>query len=356
MKFGFCYIPNRVPVVNGDAAAWYGQLMAQWTTADRLGFDMVMIAEHRYGGYGFSSPPVVAQAIASATRRIRVGTAVALIGHRHPIHSAEHWAAVDLLSGGRLDFGIGRGIWPYDMDVMGIAHDTSRARFEEAWQAVRRLWTEDDVTHEGTFWQFEHHTLFPKPLQRPHPPVYVGCNATPESYEWAGRNGFHILTSPFLLKSTALQRELLDRYREALAGAGHDPARFDVLGNYHLFIGESEAAVAEARTYILNYLGFIRATSSKARLQGDDYRVYRETDAMRSDVDDMLANRAITGTPARCRERIAELAEACGLSGWIFHINYGGVPHTRVLDQMELFAAEVLPAFRTAAVAATGRA
>lgn len=343
MKFGFCYIPNHVPEVNGDARSWYGQLLEQWTLADRLGYDQIFIAEHRYGGYGFCSTPVIAQAIASATERIRIGTAVALIAQRHPILSAEHWAAIDVLSGGRLDFGIGRGIWGYDLDVMHVPHEESRARFEEAWSVIRRLWTEDDVSHAGPTWSFEHHTLFPKPLQQPLPPVYVGCNATPESYEWAGRNGFNILVSPFLLKSTDLQRELLDRYRQALAGAGHDTSRFEVLGNYHLFIGESEREAADAETYIVNYLAFLRATSSKERLRGRDYEVYRATDAMRSDLREMLANRAITGTPARCRERIEALADACGLTGWIFHINYGGIPHERVLHQMRLFAATVLP-------------
>jgi len=348
VNVGFCYIPNFVPAVNGDARTWYGQLMEQWRLADRLGYDRIMIAEHRYPAYAFPSTPVVAQAIASATERIRIGTAVALIGQRHPILSAEHWAAVDLLSGGRLDFGIGRGIWAYDLNVMEIPHDTSRARFEEAWSVIRRLWTEESVSHDGPTWRFQNHMLFPKPLQQPHPPVFVGCNATPESYEWAGRNGFHILTSPFLLKSTDLQRALLDRYRAALAAAGHDPARFEVLGNYHLFIGEDERAAADAKRYIAGYLAFLSAASRPHPLSGQDYAVYRETDAMNWELEDMLANRAITGTPARCREQIEMLTDACGLTGWIFHVNYGGVPHERILHQIELFAATVLPALATA--------
>ena len=94
--------------------------MREWELADELGYDAIWIAEHRYPGYAFSSTPVVAQALADRTKRIRIGTAIALITQRHPVLSAEHWAAVDLLSGGRLNFGIGRGISEYDFDTVGV--------------------------------------------------------------------------------------------------------------------------------------------------------------------------------------------------------------------------------------------
>ena len=114
------HIPDYYPELNGDFRAWYERLLREWELADELGYDAIWIAEHRYPGYAFSSTPVVAQALADRTKRIRIGTAIALITQRHPVLSAEHWAAVDLLSGGRLNFGIGRGISEYDFDTVGV--------------------------------------------------------------------------------------------------------------------------------------------------------------------------------------------------------------------------------------------
>jgi len=218
MEFGFCYLSDYHPEIHGGYPGWYARLVREWQRIDAMGFDAIWIAEHRYAGYGFSSTSVVAQALASATSRVKVGTAVALISQRHPILTAEDWAAVDVLSGGRLRFGIGRGIYSYDFEVLGIPSSESRERFEEAWEVIRRLWSEDEVAHAGKHWAFAHHSLGPRPLQEPTPPVYVGCVASPESYVWAGRNGYHVIVAPFLLDSTERQREYLDRYREALAG------------------------------------------------------------------------------------------------------------------------------------------
>jgi alkanesulfonate monooxygenase SsuD/methylene tetrahydromethanopterin reductase-like flavin-dependent oxidoreductase (luciferase family) len=345
MKFGFCYIPDYHGEVHGDYRAWYGRMLDEWRAADRLGFDCAWIAEHRYAGYGFSSTPVMAQAMADATERLRVGTAVALLPQRHPILAAEHWAAVDLLSGGRLNFGIGRGIFAYDFEVMAQASSESRERFEEAWEIIRRLWTEPSVTHEGKYWPFRDHALRPQPLQRPMPPVYVACVASPESYEWAGKNGFHVMTSPFLLDSTERQRQYLELYRETLSKHGHDPAAFEVLGNYHLFVVEREADLARADEYLFNYLAVLAGTANINKLDQAGYAHYKPGEGMFMDVAEMRAKRTIIGTAAQCRERIAELAEACGLTGWMFHLNYGKVPAERVLDEMEIFAHEVMPAF-----------
>lgn len=352
MQFGFCYIPDYYPELHGDFRAWYERLLREWELADELGYDAIWIAEHRYPGYAFSSTPVVAQALADRTQRIRIGTAVALITHRHPVLSAEHWATVDLLSGGRLNFGIGRGISAYDFATVGVPSEESRERFEEAWEVIRRLWTEDEVTHSGKYWSFERHSIRPRPLQQPTPPVYVSALATPETYAWAGRNGYHVLVAPFLLDSTERQRAYLDIYREELAKAGRDPRDFEVLGTYHLSIVERSDQLAGADEYFYRYLDFVQnygrdAGGARKQLQGAANRYYAPGAGMSQDVEDMRRHRTVIGTPDQCIERMSELAEACGLTGWMFEISYGGVPYERVTEQMRLFAAEVMPRLRS---------
>jgi alkanesulfonate monooxygenase SsuD/methylene tetrahydromethanopterin reductase-like flavin-dependent oxidoreductase (luciferase family) len=347
MEFGFCYIPDYHEELHGDFREWYARLMREWVLADELGYDAVWIAEHRYPGYGFSSTPVVAQAISERTSRIAVGTAVTLLSQRHPVLTAEDWAAVDLLSGGRLRFGIGRGIFGYDFDIVGVPSSESRPRFEEAWEVIRRLWTEDAVAHEGKFWPFPEHRLRPQPLQKPMPPVYVGCVASPDSYVWAGRNGCNVVVSPFLLDSTQRQRDYLELYRESLAEAGHDPAGFRVLANYHLALVERESELEGVDQHFYNYFSFLhRSSRSGNKLDEQAYASYAPGAGIYGAISEMRETRAVIGTPQQCIDRIGELAEACHLDGWMFHINYGGVPHERVTEQMRLLKECVVPVFR----------
>jgi alkanesulfonate monooxygenase SsuD/methylene tetrahydromethanopterin reductase-like flavin-dependent oxidoreductase (luciferase family) len=175
------------------------------------------------------------------------------------------------------------------------------------------------------------------------PPVYVGCVASPESYAWAGRNGFHVMVSPFLLDSTARQRGYLNMYRDALAAAGHNPANFEVVANYHLALVVHERDIPGADQYFYNYMGFVQQTAAPRRLDRAAYASYGAGGAMARDVDEMRATRTIMGTPAQCVARMGDLARACGITGWMLHINYGGVPHERVVEQMHLLRESVVP-------------
>ena len=347
MQFGFCYIPDYYEHLHGSYATWYRRLLHEWKTADALGYDAIWLAEHRFAGYAFSSTPVVAQAIADRTEQIRIGTAVALLPQRHPILTAEDWAAVDLLSGGRLNFGIGRGILGYDYATLGISSAQSRERFEEAWKIIQALWTRDRVSFQGKFWSFHDHTLGPKPVQKPLPPTFVACIATADSYRWAGEHGCHLLVAPFLLKSTDQQMEFLDIYRSALARSGHDPTEYQVIGNYHLAISQDGQAENFADEYLFQYLEFLNDVTSheKSGLDKTQYAAYNDGSVLWQDAQQLRDHRAVIGNTNYCADRIGELAQSCGLTGWMFHINYGGIPHELVIDQMHCFAEEIVPLF-----------
>ena len=157
----------------------------------------------------------------------------------------------------------------------------------------------------------------------------------------------HLIVAPFLLKSTEQQRELLDIYRDALAEAGYEPASYQVIANYHLALVSSEGELRDAEQYLFRYLDFLADAESKQKsyLDKQQYAAYAPAEARSRDVEDVRAHCAVVGTAQQCIDRIAELAEACGLSGWMFHINYGGVPHERVIEQMHLFAEDVMPTF-----------
>jgi alkanesulfonate monooxygenase SsuD/methylene tetrahydromethanopterin reductase-like flavin-dependent oxidoreductase (luciferase family) len=345
LEFGFCYLCDYHPEVHGDYRSWYSRLIAEWQLADSLDFDAIWIAEHRFSGYGFSSTPVVAQALADHTKNIRIGTAVALLSQRHPILTAEDWAAVDLLSGGRLNFGIGRGIFAYDFEVMGIPSAESRARFEEAWDVIRKLWSQETASHAGQFWQFPEHRLGPRPLQQPLPPVFVGCVASPESYVFAGTHGYNIIVSPFLLESSDRQRKYVDLYRATLEANGFDPASRTVTANYHLALFSDESDRETADQYFFNYLRFLHSANRASALDEAAYSQYRPGQGLYNDVKEMRRSRTIIGNSQECIDKMADLAESVGVTGWMFHINYGMQPHERVKEQMHQLHEEIVPAF-----------
>jgi alkanesulfonate monooxygenase SsuD/methylene tetrahydromethanopterin reductase-like flavin-dependent oxidoreductase (luciferase family) len=173
MKFALSFLCEQPP--------WQGQRAAlkdaidQAAYADALGFDAVWIAEHHFSEYGVAPDvAVLAAALLPRVTRMRIGTAVTILPFNHPIRTAESFAMVDVLSDGRLDFGVGRGYQPAEFSGFGVPMEESRARFDEALEVVRRAWTEDRTTFEGRFFTVRDVRVLPKPVQKPHPPILVG--------------------------------------------------------------------------------------------------------------------------------------------------------------------------------------
>jgi probable F420-dependent oxidoreductase len=162
---------------------------------------------------------------AALTSRIRLGTAVLLTPLRSPVHLAKSLATLDQLSGGRLDVGIGLGGNPKIYAAFGISAARRVARFNEGLRLMQALWTEPRVTFAGEFWQLENAALEPKPLQRPHPPLWVGAHhpdAFRRSVAWAkGFMGAGSATTATFAKEVALLRKLLTE-------AGRDPASIEI--------------------------------------------------------------------------------------------------------------------------------
>ena len=147
--------------------------MAQ--TADRLGFDSIWCAEHHFSTYGYLSRPLMfAMHLAAHTERIRVGSAVVVLPLHHPLVVFEEIATADLLSGGRLDVGLGRGYQPYEFERLGHTLDESRERFDESVDILLKAFAGEPFSHEGKYYSFGETSVFPLPIQKPHPPIWDG--------------------------------------------------------------------------------------------------------------------------------------------------------------------------------------
>src|SRR5207248_5248833 len=133
--------------------------------------------------------------VAARTKRLRIGTAVSLAPMYHPLRLAEEIALLDVLSGGRVNWGAGRGNDPTEFGVFGLDLDSSYARFRENVEIVIRAWSDDRLNYEGQFSQFHNIEVLPKPLQKPHPPVWVAASS-PDAMGWAASAGHSILMDP----------------------------------------------------------------------------------------------------------------------------------------------------------------
>src|SRR5436190_13599560 len=181
--------------------------------AEGLGFGNVWLAEHHFSTYGYLSRPAqLATYLAARTTRLRVGTAVIVVPLHHPLVIAEEIATLDLLAGGRVDIGLGRGYQHYEFERFGLELDSSRSRWEESVDVILRALTGRPFSYEGKFFTIPETTVFPTPVQAPHPPIWITAQS-PDSVEAAVRRGFNVLTGGFgiPIERTAEFRRLFDR-------------------------------------------------------------------------------------------------------------------------------------------------
>jgi alkanesulfonate monooxygenase SsuD/methylene tetrahydromethanopterin reductase-like flavin-dependent oxidoreductase (luciferase family) len=247
MKFGLCYIPDYHQELSGSWQDWYEGMIEEVKLAERLGFHGAWFAEHRVPGFAFGSPAMFIAACARETSRIRLGCSVSLLPLNNPVRIAEDYAMADILSHGRLDFGVGRGLYKYDYDISNVPMSESRERFDENLAIIRALWSTDNVTYHGRWTTVEGHTLGPKPVQRPTPPIWVAAvrtEGTEDTYAWSGANDFDLLTAPFFFPDHRDQQRLLGIYRDNLRAHGHEPGQKEIMAVYHMYCGEHDADIA----------------------------------------------------------------------------------------------------------------
>ncbi len=337
MEFGVFY---QIPCGETQTpASRYADVIAQAQLADRLGYDTAWLAELHFARR-FSvmpAPLLMASALSQTTERIMLGTAVNLLPLHHPLRIAEEVATLDVLSGGRAVFGIGRGSNPNHYRGYGIPIEERNDRFIEGLDLTLRVWTEDELDYHGKFYQAEGVRLEPKPIQRPHPPVYVASNGA-DTFPLVGRLGHNILVTPLIITVDGVSNGLAV-YRETLAEHGHNPADVKVVVNVPVYVGDTEkAAKSEFAPTINNYLDTLRSMQNNSRGSGRAfqigyYDIYNELGAV--------------GTPQQVIERLEWFSELYRPQEFMCWFNIGGMlTGDEVGHSMRLFADEVMPHFR----------
>jgi alkanesulfonate monooxygenase SsuD/methylene tetrahydromethanopterin reductase-like flavin-dependent oxidoreductase (luciferase family) len=225
MKVGvlqfFSWPERRVPL-----ATVYNRALERIEVMDQTGYDAVWLAEHHFGTYSVCpSVHLMAMHVADRTNRLRIGTAVTLAAFYHPLRIAEEVALLDVLSGGRVNWGVGRGFDKTEYQAFDVAPDDSYPRFREHVDVVLQAWTNDRLTYRGQFWQFDDVEVLPKPHQAPCPPTWI-ASTSPGAIEWSAREGFSILMDPHSSHVEIGEKRRL--YDDTLAAAGHTVSGRDI--------------------------------------------------------------------------------------------------------------------------------
>ena len=350
MKFGLFYQLPCAP--DQSEADRYRETIEQIIFADELGFDIAWLAElHFFQPFSIMPAPLqIAVAAAQRTRRIRFGTGVTLLPFHHPLRVAEEAAVADILTGGRLELGVGRGTIAVHFRGYGVPRDESRERFEESLAIIRQAWLDERLTYQGRFYQIADIAVAPRPLQKPHPPIRIAANS-PDTAQFAGSHGYNVMAASPI---NPLPRfyEHIANYREARAKAGLDPAEGDIAGLFFCSTAESHAQVrAEYEPSVMHYFRTIGAQAmlgDKGQYEGS-YQYLKEVRerALNMQWEEIDTTMAVFGPPDECIRRINEIYDKSRINQLGCWFNPGGrIPHRDVMAAMERFASKVMPAVR----------
>lgn len=333
LRFDANVLPMYFPDVHPPFDGYFQQLLAEVELAEELGFECFWFTEHHFLLYGgpIPNPAVFLAAAAGRTSRIRLGSAISIIPLRHPLQTAEDYAMVDAVSGGRLDFGAGRGNVQLDFDVYGIDRDESRARFEEGLDVIAQAWSGDRVSHEGQFWHIEDIGVFPRPAQQPMPRMWIAANS-PESGRWAGERGYDLMTIAHIRTPEDVRRSV-QAWKTALAGQPNGREHHCQLMLRMCIDQDADTAYEMAKSAMRRW----DELASRGRSHDGNPRI---------DPADMMAQgRLIFGDPQQCIAGIHTTMENFDFDTLAVVFNWGGLLHEGVKRSMELFAREVMPAF-----------
>jgi alkanesulfonate monooxygenase SsuD/methylene tetrahydromethanopterin reductase-like flavin-dependent oxidoreductase (luciferase family) len=329
--------------------------LQQMVWSEQLGFDEVWLTEHHFIDYGLSvDPATLASAIASRTSRVRIGLAAAILPFHDPIRLAEQLALVDIISGGRLDVGVGRGNRPSEFTGYRIPQVESRERFDEAVQIIQRAWTEERFAYHGRFFQIPEVRVIPKPLQRPHPPLYQVC-VSPDSIESTALRGWPMLNSILFggLEQVVASR---DRYVTTLQKAGRSPVEIAALldrwgVSRQIYVAPSDAqALAEAKDAEMWYQESFRKFVIPERIEDSHPTLQPAFRAMAERLSNitwegLVAETLAFGSPETVARHIEQMRQI-GVGQVLCWMNFGGLPEDKIRRSMDLFAREVMPHFR----------
>jgi alkanesulfonate monooxygenase SsuD/methylene tetrahydromethanopterin reductase-like flavin-dependent oxidoreductase (luciferase family) len=301
--------------------------------AEELGFHSSFLVEHHFTGWNqVSATLMLLTCLAMRTTRLRLGSAVIVLPWHNPVLLAEEAATLDLISGGRLDFGIGKGYRDSEFTGFQIPPEEAQARFDEAVEVITRSWLERSrFSHHGRFWRFEDIVVEPPPAQRPHPPLWMAAGS-PASIRLAAERGFNLMLDQYASPEQIGERMALYHAAREAHGRPFDPMGVAVARQLYVARDRADAAAALARQAKFTQRT-VSVSRSPARKGGSHVLAY-------ADKRGGTEEHALYGTPEEICAKLAALNDA-GVCYALLTV-LGGK------EQLRRFAQQVMPAFSAA--------
>jgi alkanesulfonate monooxygenase SsuD/methylene tetrahydromethanopterin reductase-like flavin-dependent oxidoreductase (luciferase family) len=349
MKFGLFILPSWPEAEASHQGRILHEAVEQIQFAEELGFDAVWLAEHHFTRFGIvPSALPFATYVAARTTKIRIGTGVSVLTFHHPVFMAEESAMLDVLSHGRLDFGVGRGQVVYEYNNFKVEYDSRTQRFQEIVDIILGLWRTPGFAYQGQYYSVDDMTITPTPVQQPHPPMYLAVSRTPASVAVAVSRDLPILTSANTPDEDVLGIRVI--YFELCAAAGKRPMVEDMPFFRHVFVAEDVKDAAETPR---DSITWVRDLNSLRRTLTGGSEIYMDLEHWRRtrtvqlpSYEEELKTTAYFGTPEQLVQRIRWLQEEHNVQYFGASMSYGKMKHEDVMRSMKLFAQDVMPKFR----------
>ena len=347
MEFGlFVEFPSREGTTQAQI---FKDSMELIQAAEDSGSEGIWLAEYHFdpGRSVLSAPVTVAGAVAARTKKVKIGLAVHVLPLRNPVQIAEEIATLDHLSDGRLDFGIGRAAFPWIYQGYGFDYSESRDRFDECLEIILRSWTEERFSFKGKFYQYDDLCVVPKPLQKPHPPIWIGATSE-DTFELVGRMGYPIFINPSRVTTLLDLKPLVAEFHQAREKAGHT-GQVDVGLRVPVYVAETkEKAYSEPKESTMfqmqRLINVITQSIGEAGISAGDDRAAQAERLKAMTYEDVLANTVVYGTPESVVERLQQLQEELGLTQVIYEVNFGcNVPLEHQIKAVQLINEQVAP-------------
>ena len=352
MKVGLMFLFSDLGRLPQDQV--FNEVVEEISYAEELGFDSVWLPEHHFATPGLLGNPItLTAAISQRTRRIKLGIGAIVLPFHHPLRLAEDTALLDVLSAGRLLLGAGRGWQVPEFQAFQVPQSDSRAMFLESLEIVRQAWTQDRFSYDGEFWKFEDVSVFPKPVQKPHPPLYWTV-VTPGSYELAGSLGYPIIRSLNFVALNTVQTGT-ELYAAQLNRAGKTLDDVDMPLTVQVYVAPTDEeaqreAVPNVQWFYRHLAGFLPGAPGRPRPE----RGYEQYPDAPEAVAGAAAENpwewgACYGSPETVLASMQAYSRQTFTNHWLAWMRIGKIEHHKVMHSMELFAKSVMPELKRGA-------
>jgi len=349
MKFDLFFELPLADAAHSNEARLYCELISQCELADKLGYNAAWLVEHHFmPGYSHSSAPdLLLSAIAMRTRQLRLGLAVIPLPYHHPITVAERLATLDVLSGGRVEFGFGRGFSPREHRCFGSDMAQARQHTEQALHVIRHALANGKFQPAPGYEMLSNEQLVPRPMQSEGLPAWMAC-VSPESFLRAAEIEVNVLVGPF--KPWFMTKRDIRTYQRACQQQGAQPGKVGMAVGILCLPDGKQARQLAGEHFVWFYKQLLQVTRPILEKLYDGYAEYRRYGKLTGLFEKLLdlrtlewAGMVIVGDPDHCIKRLNQLADA-GVDQVLLAVGAGVMPDELIQESMQLIAEQVMPA------------